>query len=199
MRRTLGIMALSGFAPIAMAQGTLTVVETEFRPPAPLFFGNFGNDVAARAGFLVVGSPEVDVFFPSRPGSAHLYRRDGLRWSFLQSLVPSDGELNDGFGTAVWTSGEENTTYVGAPNAGGSGTVYVYERRPGGDRWVELEKSIPAGLTSGARFGHSVAGGVGGYVAGAPFDSTHGSGRWPCVPYGGRIASGRRTGESEPS
>ncbi len=159
--------------PCAAAQSDWTSVETQtFLPPAPVFWGNFGNSVAACGDLAFIGAPELDVFFPSEPGSAHLFERDGSSWSLVQTLLAADGALNDAFGTSVASSSTNSYLAVGAPRASSAGVAYLYFFSGGSHG--ELARLEPNDLSAGALFGISVDVEGTSVVVGAPFDQPAG-------------------------
>lgn len=139
--------------------------------------GQFGRAVAMTDDLMVIGAV-------SRPQSdedllrVRLYRlRDG-RWRQAQKLNAYGLGANADFGASV--AAGERAVAVGAPKAGGTGVVYVYE--PSGRRWANAAVLTPPETEQTSGFGASVA--VSGdciAVAGrsAVYLFERGSGAWP--------------------
>ena len=118
---------------------------------------DFGFAVDVEGDLAVIGAPlrdgsEFDT------GAAYVFRRSGGAWAEEAVLTPSDGGLQDQFGSAVSLSGDK--ILVGAyfaANTGGSriGKAYMFDFD--GTSWTEsqvLEASDAANLD---QFGISVA------------------------------------------
>ncbi|MCH8146959.1 MAG: FG-GAP repeat protein [Planctomycetes bacterium] len=120
----------------------------------------FGWSTAISGDYAVVGTDAPD----SATGAAYIYERDGLLWTEIGSLVPSEDLLakDDEYGRAVAISGSVAVVaarkHPGVQNEAfpdGPGAVYVFRRNSG--VW-EYEQELTA--SDGAdndRFGHSVA------------------------------------------
>jgi len=102
----------------------------------------FGNSLAARDGYVVVGA------FPygekgAAAGVAYIFESVGGMWVEVAKLLPSQLEAFDAFGISVAVSGE--TILVGASGdddlAQDRGAAYVYDRGPSG--WGIVQKVIP--------------------------------------------------------
>ena len=108
------------------------------------------------------------------PGSAYIFRRNGIAWSQEARLTPSDGKLQDMFGSSVAISGDGNTVVVGSPGSDSSsladsGAAYVYQRVLGvAGIWIQGTKLIASDAASSDHFGSSVAISGSTIVVGAP-------------------------------
>ncbi len=115
----------------------------------------FGRDVALDGNWAAVGAtPDLG---GGDPGSAYVFRFDGVSWQQDAKLVPSDGAAGDLFGYALDLSGR--TVVVGsrlhdAPGSCTSGSAYVYERRAG--VWVETQILVGSHTDSFDQFGISI-------------------------------------------
>lgn len=133
----------------------------QLAPPDVATGDRFGQAVAADGGTVVVGAPYHDQD-ATDAGSAYVFVARGVFLPLQTELRPSDPEGGAHFGTSVAVSGD--TAVVGAPDDGGAGAVYVFERTRG--TWAEVAK-LTSG-TSSDRFGASVAIDGGTAVVGAP-------------------------------
>jgi len=75
------------------------------------------------------------------PGRVYLYQKDGDAWKESAYLEAGDGEVGDGFGSALDASGEH--LVVGAPSAN---AAYVF--RAGSDGWTQAARLTSADSTS---------------------------------------------------
>ncbi len=110
---------------------------------------------------LIVGAPDYDGL-GANSGVAFVLRLKGATWTVEETLVPSDIQENDRFGSSVAIHGE--TAMVGAiwdddPCGDGelcdTGSVYVF--RFDGKTWNEVQKLVASDAVIGDRFGHQVA------------------------------------------
>ena len=135
----------------------------------------FGGAVSVSGNTAVVGSPFEDTVAGVNAGAARVFVRTGTAWAHQASLLPSDGEAHDLFGSAVAIDGD--TLVVGAfgqDSAGrkNSGAAYVFVRTPNGwDEQARLEAPVPE-IQDG--FGYSVAVSGNTVVVGAVDDDTPG-------------------------
>lgn len=116
--------------------------------------------LAVDGDTLLIGAPAVTNFRPGGPGKMYIY--DLSNRTDDPEIVQS-GTLQD-FGAAVALS--DDAALVGAPLAGESGAVHVYER----GSWHKLASLTASNAASGAEFGRTVT--VAGTTAlvGAPAD-----------------------------
>lgn len=75
---------------------------------------NFGYSVAIKGNTAVVGARLDDDMAPSS-GSVYTFRRTGGTWDEAAKLVPSDGQNNDQFGSAIAI--DASTIIAGAPGS----------------------------------------------------------------------------------
>lgn len=87
-------------------------------------------------------------------GTVHVFRKDPGGWVHESTLVASDGQASDFFGTSVAIDGEHAVVgAVGPVHGPSNGAVYVFRRT--GTTWIEEEKILPAGESN--FFGVNVA------------------------------------------
>ena len=141
----------------------------------------FGSSVALSGDVALVGRPEPAVQIPwegttpAGPGSAYVYRFDGVQWVEEQTLVASDGVKDDRFGREVALSGA--VALVGAPGddiISGYPVSSAYLYRFDGAQWVEQQKLVAGNGVTSDRFGASVALSSGVALIGAPLDGDSG-------------------------
>jgi len=141
----------------------------------------FGSSVALSGDVALVGRPEPAVQIPwegttpAGPGSAYVYRFDGVQWVEEQTLVASDGVKDDRFGREVALSGA--VALVGAPGddiISGYPVSSAYVYRFDGAQWVEQQKLVAGNGVTSDRFGASVALSSGVALIGAPLDGDSG-------------------------
>ncbi len=120
--------------------------------PDSAAFDVTGAAVALDSNRLVIGVPGR----AERAGSVYVYEYAGGQWNVTATLLASDADAGDEFGTAVAIAG--NTIVVGAPrveDSGGpedSGAVYVYERI--GGSWQQVQRLTDIGATPNALLGN---------------------------------------------
>ena len=109
----------------------------------------FGASIATDGTVAVVG--RIEVGFPvAGPGSAFVYRFNGVEWVDEQQISASDGASADAFGGGCSVDGD--VVAVGAPDKdGGRGAVYVF--RYDGSTWVEEQKLTASDAAESDRFG----------------------------------------------
>jgi hypothetical protein len=119
--------------------------------PASLGGGSaFGTSVDIDGDTLVVGAPGQS----GSRGAAYVYRRTAGVWGLEATLLASDGDPGDAFGTDVAISG--GRIVVGAPfqDPGGwwqRGLAYIYERS--GSVWAETAKPCDQIASAGFHIG----------------------------------------------
>ncbi len=130
---------------------------------------NFGHSVAVLGERIVVGARPIDGI-----GAVYIFERVSGIWNEEEKLTPSDGVLDDFFGTSVSLSG--NKIVVGASgrdDAGtGSGAVYLYRKSEG--IWTERGKFIGTDTDMNDSLGGSVAVSGSTLIAGAVGDTPRG-------------------------
>jgi FG-GAP repeat len=113
---------------------------------------NYGLVVAADGDVVAVGVPDQG----ASVGLVYVYRYDGNAWVLEQTLLASDGETGDRFGSAIAVDGHQMIIGTGdialAPFVN---KAYIY--RWTGDNWVEDQKLVPEVGDTTAFFGLSVA------------------------------------------
>ena len=110
----------------------------------------FGQAVDVAAGNVFIGEPSN----VHQPGLVYIYNRSGMEWSKMTQLEASDGQIGDGFGSAITAS--ESRVLVGAPQQNeGQGASYIFERSSD-NSWSQAAR-IAISDTSAEGFGSSVA------------------------------------------
>jgi hypothetical protein len=134
----------------------------------------FGN-VATIDGDTVAVSTYDDSFVGT-PGHVYVYQRDwgGVgNWGEVAKLTPSDGVMEDRFGSSLVLHGDLLLvgSYLHDGGATNGGAVYLFQRGRGGlDQWGQVAKIMPSDLKADDFFGKSVAFSSDGetFVVGAP-------------------------------
>jgi hypothetical protein len=124
--------------------------------PANGFERDFGQSLAFRDGYVMVGASQ----------SVYVFKRGNGRWNLSQRLVSPAGEVD--FAKSLHF--ESGVLVVGAPNTFSGqrhGTVYVYERNAAGS-FVLRTTLLPTDSHIGDSFGHDVSVASGVIVIGAP-------------------------------
>jgi choice-of-anchor B domain-containing protein len=121
----------------------------------PVSFARVMQILQPAARIVVAHGERVAVSVASGPtrGSVRVYELQGVDWEARAHLAPDDS-VDRSFGASIALHG--NTLAVGAPSAGGSGAVVLFERGPAG-AWVRTTMLAPAGLVRGSRFGQALA------------------------------------------
>ncbi|HEU5060726.1 MAG TPA: FG-GAP repeat protein [Kofleriaceae bacterium] len=111
-----------------------------------------GGAIAIDGGWMAIGA-DLDDDRGEDAGAVYMFQREGAGWTERQKLTASDGDMQDGFGTAVALDGA--TLVVGAPSAGApaAGAVYVFTLD--GSTWTEQTRL--AGQVADDLFGRAVA------------------------------------------
>ena len=111
-----------------------------------------GGAIAMDGSWMAIGA-DLDDDRGDDAGAVYMFERDGAAWVERQKLTASDGDMQDGFGTAVALDG--TTLVVGAPNAGApaAGAAYVFTLD--GATWSEATRI--AGQAVDDLFGRAVA------------------------------------------
>jgi alpha-tubulin suppressor-like RCC1 family protein len=108
---------------------------------------------AIRGNTLVHVNEAEDVGSDPGQGAAHVFERSETTWTEVQTLVASDGEAHDGFGSSVGFYGD--TIVVGARrDDDGAGSAYVFARL--GSTWSEQMKLRSSDAAAGDEFGAAV-------------------------------------------
>jgi hypothetical protein len=144
---------LSGSAYIYRLDGTSWSEEQKLTASDATALHLFGYAVGISGDAAVVAARDNT---PS-PGSAYVFRDDGLSWTQEQKLTASDGVDGDQFGSSAAISGD--VVVVGArwddDNGTNSGSAYVY--RFDGASWMEEQKLTRTDGAADDEFGYSVA------------------------------------------
>ena len=144
------------------------VEEARLHAPEPEVYQLFGQSVAIRPDFALVGAHGAD----SGDGAAFVFHREGGEWVFEAKLTEPDPIGQDWLGYSVAVGGTPPVAAVGAPqDEGQDGAVYVFRRHAG--QWAfeaKLLASNPVGPAAilGARVALNRAGDT--LLAGAPWD-----------------------------
>lgn len=117
----------------------------------------FGNSVGIDGSYAVVGRCDI---FSENDGSAIIFERDaGGNWNQGQTLIPSDHQKGDHFGSYVAISGNYIAVASYTKDLIGSdgtltnaGAVYIFEKDPGGV-WQEVIKITAPDTRSNDVFG----------------------------------------------
>jgi hypothetical protein len=111
-----------------------------------------GGAAAMDGTWLAIGA-DLDDDRGEDAGAVYMFEREGGAWVERQKLTAADGDMQDGFGTAVALAG--TTLVVGAPNAGApaAGAAYVFTHD--GSTWSEQARL--AGTAADDLFGRAVA------------------------------------------
>lgn len=144
--------ANSGSVGVLRWDGTGFVPEAELLAPDGMPDDEFGYTIVSDGNVTVVSSPFADLGGNSR-GAAYVFRRSGFSWSMEQKLTASNGADFDQFGQAVDLDGDRIA--IGAPQKGGTGAVYIFERSAG--VWSETAELTPVNADPGDLAGWSVA------------------------------------------
>ena len=118
---------------------------------------NFGCAVAISGDVAVIGASGNDVSGISNMGSAYVFTRTGNTWSHTTTLIPSDGSLDDYFGSfvSVWGNyiavSTPFKTINGFPYAG---KTYVYYKT--GGSWLLISNLVSPNPSSLELFGYDV-------------------------------------------
>lgn len=115
-------------------------------------FDMFGNDISAHAKYVAIGAPLQD-----QPlldcGAVHIYRWSDDVLEPMEMLISGFPEANGWFGSTVQFL-DDDLLLVGAPGAGGSGLVEVFQLDEG--RWKFKNRYFPPRSTV-SRFGFAIA------------------------------------------
>jgi len=152
--------------------------QRELPYPPPMVGGPtayYPSDLSVSGDTVIAGAYN-DYVEGVMTGSAHVFVRSGLTWSFQQALTAPDGLESDRFGWSVAVSG--TTAIVGSQLASAaanhSGAVYVFVRYGTNSTWsleAKLEAPDPQEYHL---FGNSVAIDGNTVVVGAPSDTDNG-------------------------
>lgn len=118
----------------------------------------FGGSVSIDDDYAIIGA-WLDNNNGAIGGSAYVFKRNANNWNEVAKLTPSDGEVDDYFGTAISISG--NYVVIGASNdddnGSNAGAAYIFERDVGTDTWSEVLKIKPIDGETADLFGARVS------------------------------------------
>lgn len=166
-------------APGASVNGFCTIFEqvagawqetATIAPPSTGTAAGFGGAAAfTSSDELLIGASGSDAGGLAA-GAAYVYSRSGGNWQLVDTLVASDGQEIDSFGTAI--AAGSSYLAVGAPDVdspgvgSGTGAIYIFERSDG--TWTEVVKIAPDTLEAGDGLGRAVGATDDLVVAGIP-------------------------------
>jgi len=116
---------------------------------------SMSSTIAALGGYLTENG---------NVGQVHVWALSAGTWSEQQVLTPSDGASGDQFGKTVFLSG--STLFIGAPNHGAGGAVYVFTLS--GGVWTQVQEILPNSATDSGGFGMGIAAGGSSLFIGSP-------------------------------
>ena len=148
-----------GGAYVFVRTGATTWVQQQKLLPADVANGDtFGAAVAIDGDTAVVSAPIHKVNSIAGVGAVYVFVRNGSTWTQLQELTPSDGALNNQFGSSVAISGR--TIAVGAWMAtvganSRQGAIYIFTFQAG--KWNQTQKLTASTGAANDQLGASVA------------------------------------------
>lgn len=140
------------YAAALIAASSTTASAQTFRSDAPseANLTSFGGAVAINGDQIFVGEARNNV----KPGTVHVFAKQGSEWTVVEELEAEDGEVNDRFGSAVAADG--NTLLVSANGDEGKGIVYVFTKGNDG-AWRQTGTLADPEGADGDSFGSTVA------------------------------------------
>ena len=136
---------------------------------------HFGRSVAMDGSRAVIGAHWARTdYVPA--GAAYVFELDGGSWVQKARIVPSDGENDDYFGSAVALEGSHVLVGAQGDDHGAktnAGSAYYFEES--GGVWTETEKLVAPDGEAGDAFGQSVAVASGRAAIGAPHKADGGT------------------------
>lgn len=120
-------------------------------------FAEFGFSVGISGDNVIVGAWKDPVGGGGQQGSAYIFYRSGVFWTFQQKLTASDGQAGDRFGMSVGIHGSTAVVGAGRIDTGPQlpGAAYVFAES--GSTWSEQHKLTGPPVNYHDRFGSSVA------------------------------------------
>ena len=124
-----------------------------------------GAAIAFHSGEVLIGATGAN----GGVGTVHIlsYDEESEQWGPRLSLMPFDGDTGALFGSSIVASGPE--VFIGAPGAGGGGSIYHFSRDSAGN-FASAAKVGPTGLSRRAQFAGTLALDGDVMVAGLPGD-----------------------------
>lgn len=113
----------------------------------------FGAAVALDGDYAIIGAPGHPSTNGGR-GVIYAYRHDGVQWQ-LEALIDDFGVTGFGFGRAL--DMDFPRLVVGAPDAGGAGSAFTFQRNAQTDTWDPRTSLVSPQSSIGDRFGFAVA------------------------------------------
>jgi hypothetical protein len=135
---------------------------------------SFGISADICDNYVIVGAHGNDDN-GTQCGAAYIYKRIGENWEEVTKLYPSDAYENQKFGIQVCL----NNQYAAVSNledevlGNFSGSVYIFERN--GEIFTEKARLFPDDQAEQNYFGKSISLYDNSVIAGAPWESNHGS------------------------
>jgi phospholipase C len=164
----------AGSAYVFTRSGTIWSFQQKLTAPDGEGNDLFGWSVALSDDTALVGVPLDNTAAGTDAGSAYVFTRSLMSWSFQQQLIAPDGAASDRFGESVALSGD--TALVGTPrdNVAGfeSGSAYAFIRDV--TTWNLQQKLTAPDGRSGDQFGTAVALSIDTALVGAPLDDNGG-------------------------
>lgn len=114
----------------------------------------FGRAVALSSDGVtaLIGAPDASIGDNYKGGASYIFARSGEAWTRQAKLTADDGDVSDGFGSAVALSGDAGTAIVAAWD---KGAAYLFTRT--GTTWNKQTELMPRGGPRPLRFGDAVA------------------------------------------
>ena len=116
----------------------------------------FGISVSLSENRILIGA-EGDDDNGKNSGAAYIFEFNGNQWEQVAKLKPSDGESQDGFGSAVSLNG--NRALISSPgdddDATSAGAAYIFDFD--GLNWTQTIKLISGEGTDAQNFGRSLS------------------------------------------
>lgn len=150
-----GICSESGAAFVYRFNGSSWILEATLAASDAESGFFFGQSVAVRGDFIVVGAHGANDNGVSS-GSAYIFHYNGTAWVEVAKLLASNAATLDRFGHAVAIGFD--TVVVGAILNNGTGAAYIYNRNVGGaDNWGEVIRLTGTDTDAGDQFGNAVS------------------------------------------
>lgn len=138
---------------------------------------NFGVSVSISGDYAVVGAFLHSVGSNINQGKAYVFHRSGTTWTEEDTLVASDGDAEDRFGSSVAISGEYIIVGAFRHDLGAYsdvGKAYIYHRS--GSSWSEVGSLLPSYVGPNIWFGYDVMINENYAVVGSPHENPGGNG-----------------------
>ena len=135
---------------------------TKLVPSDGMIGDEFGNSIAIFQNTIVVGARYSDVAGIDS-GAAYVFQKDPRNpgiWKEIKKLIASDAAVGDSFGDRGIAMSSD-WIVIGAPlsdhNGSDSGSVYIFERKLGGNNnWGQLVQLGASDTSAGDQFGFYV-------------------------------------------